>query len=83
MAEEQQTGWLERASDGVLKGLADTGLRGQGAVVESMRRLRESIGRNHVAETRLGNRILWLSVIMVVLIVVQVVVAIIEVSTGP
>ncbi len=60
----------QQMSDDDLVNEADTGLRGQGAPVEMMRRLRNALVDQLESTTRLTKRITWLTYVLVVLTVV-------------
>ena len=50
---------------------AQVGLKGGGPAVESMRRLRESIDRFSISSDRYSKRMLWLTVVLMVLTALQ------------
>jgi hypothetical protein len=63
--EWQGQSWDHLASE------AQTGLRGQGAVVEAMRRLTDRLDAFSKSSDTYANRMLWLTIIMLFLTVVQ------------
>lgn len=52
---------------------AQSGLRGQGAVVESMRRLREAIAQSEGSTTRLNTSILRYTIALFLVAIIQIV----------
>jgi hypothetical protein len=71
MVENMQKQW----TDDRLTAEAESGLRGQGALVEAMRRLRESVDRFSTSSDTYARRMLWLTIAIGILTLVQVVVA--------
>jgi hypothetical protein len=53
---------VDKASDAELASNAELGLRGQGAVVEMMRRLRQTLQETSGAADKLNKRLLYYSV---------------------
>jgi len=62
---------FEKATDIELSDEAQTGLRGQGAVVEMMRRLKDSIIEQVRSTNRLNMALLWFTIAIFVLAAVQ------------
>jgi len=62
---------FEKATDRELVDEAQTGLRGQGAVVEIMIRLKDSIIKLERSTTRLNTMLLWVTIAIFVLAGVQ------------
>jgi len=67
--------WTE-LTDEKLARIAQDGLQGQGAPVEAMRRLRVAIEQSSAKSDVYSRRMFWLTVILTVLTVVQVIAAI-------
>jgi hypothetical protein len=67
--------WSE-LTDEKLARIAQEGLQGQGAPVEAMRRLRVAIEQSSAKSDVYSRRMFWLTVILTVLTVVQVIAAI-------
>ena len=74
MVENTQKQW----TDDRLTAEAESGLRGQGAVVEAMRRLRVGIEGFSTSSDTSARRMFWLTIAIVVLTVVQVAEAVIK-----
>ena len=62
-----------RLTEGELTEKADTGLQGQGAIVEAMRRLRVSSNRIAASANRLALTILVCTLVLIALTVLQIV----------
>jgi|GEM_PF-4361015 len=60
------TDFRERTDEELAKD-ADLGLRGQGSVVEMMNRLKRSIENLDRSSAKLGKRVIWLTVVILVL----------------
>ena len=67
--------WSE-LTDEKLARIAQEGLQGQGAPVEAMRRLRVAIEQSSAKSDVYSRRMFWLTVILTVLTVVQVIAAV-------
>jgi hypothetical protein len=58
-------------TDDELAAAADTGLRGQGAAVEALRRLRDRLDLFSASSDKYSRRMFWLNIILAVLTLVQ------------
>ena len=74
MVENTQKQW----TDDRLTVEAESGLRGQGAVVEAMRRLRVSVDGFSTSSDTSARRMYWLTIFIAVLAVAQIVAAVIK-----
>ena len=63
---------FDKATDKALADEAQTGLRGQGAVVEMMRRLKDSVDKLNQSTTKLNRRLLWVTVAILILTIIQI-----------
>ncbi len=62
---------FEQWTDGELAAEAQMRLRGQGAIIEGMRRLRESAAQTENAASRLSIRILNYTIAMFIVVILQ------------
>ena len=74
MVENTQKQW----TDDRLTTEAESGLRGRGAVVEAMRRLRVSVDGFSTSSDTSARRMYWLTIVIAVLAVAQIVAAVIK-----
>jgi hypothetical protein len=70
--EWQRQSWEQLASE------AQTGMKGQGAVVEAMRRLTDRLDAFSKSSDIYAKRMLWLTIVILGFTIVQIVVAVIE-----
>ena len=63
-------------SDEKLARIAQDGMQGQGAPVEAMRRLRVAIEEASAKSDTYSRRMLWLTIVLIVLTLVQVIAAV-------
>ena len=70
MAEWSDFGWKQLADE------AQAGMRGQGALVESMHRLTDQLAAFSKSSDRYSSRMFWLNIILLMLTVLQVAAAI-------
>ena len=63
-------------SDEKLAHIAQDGMQGQGAPVEAMRRLRVAIEEASAKSDTYSRRMLWLTIVLIVLTLVQVIAAV-------
>jgi hypothetical protein len=70
--EWERQSWEQLATE------ADTGLKGQGAVVEAMRRLTDRLNAFSKSSDAYANRMFWLTIVILGFTIVQIVVAVIE-----
>jgi hypothetical protein len=69
-------------TDDELAQVAQDGLQGQGAPVEAMRRLRDVIDQSSKQNDTYSRRMLWLTIVLTVLTIVQVIAAIPSIKTA-
>jgi hypothetical protein len=70
--------WQRKEDDELIRE-AQIGLSGQGAVVEMMRRLRDSLLRQQQATDRLSKWMLWLTIATVMLAIVEAIAAVLQI----
>jgi len=70
MANSSEKPWKDWTDDELAKE-AQTGVRGQGAIVEATRRLRESIRAFSISSDKYSRWMFWLTIVLTVLTLVQ------------